>query len=300
MIPPSDRVLNAVSRFALGQIDSDDIDPVYPVLRALHRRLDLDEERALWLTALYLGYYNLTSALKAFRLHPFPQPLSPLAATFPCATERRGLRGGKVIPHIQGYLDVTFLGQRAFIQDGWGPDPIENYLLFWDQAQTVNFNGRWAAFKWSEILRKVHGYPLMAPDMRLAFCSGPREGLEWLYSLKDATVPQLNEAGRLLAAQLAGRGVPIWTGPEPDWESLETVLCDFNSTRKGHYYVGHDIDQMLAQIKAAGLSPDDERLLLDIRREVFPADYLGELNGWDGVDKDRRKVYQRTGVIVWR
>jgi hypothetical protein len=78
------------------------------------------------------------------------------------------------------------------------------------------------------------------------------------------------------------------------------VLCDFNSTRKGHYYVGHDIDQMLAQIKAAGLSPDDERLLLDIRREVFPADYLGELNGWDGVDKDRRKVYQRTGVIVWR
>ena len=36
------------------------------------------------------------------------------------------------------------------------------------------------------------------------------------------------------------------------------------------------------------------------RYGAFPHQYLGEMNGWSGPDKERQKVYRDTGRIVLR
>lgn len=281
--------------FAGALIESGDIDPLYPVLRELER--DMDSEQALWFTFLYLTYYNLGSAVKAFRLQPAPGPLPAEARLFPCAVERRNLRGGKVAPHADSYLEyVRALGggsQKVFLQQNWhGHTPEENYLLFWETAQLVWNNGRWAAFKWGELLKKVHGWPLAAPDMRMEFCSGPKAGLEQLYQHPGASVRQLNAYGADLRDRLSVKGVDVG-----DWETLETVLCNYHSFAAGKYYVGHDIDELQAVIEHADLAPADAAWLWEARAKTLPAEYLGEQHGWNGPRPQWKQQYRAHGTI---
>jgi hypothetical protein len=316
--------------FGTAMLSSQDIDPAYPTLRKLQERLGLTgtkNEQGLWLTVLYQAFYNLPSALAACHRIGWPVSQQGLCETrlheLPIGTERRGLRGGMVRDYLWGYWMAVegeatnwqivhsgerWVSQRRWMRHGWtGEDSEEErYLKFWDQWQTIPYNGRWSAFKTAELLKEVHHFRMTAPDMRMQHCSGPREGLIWLYSLelkpykaKDR-IRILNDYGLRLRRALADRGLPL------SWEHLETVLCNFNSMRQGKYYVGHDIDEMQEQLMAArerGLFQDwDEgwTALIRARQEALPLTYLGEFNGWRGIAHDRMGEYARTGRILTR
>lgn len=299
MNPIDPRLLADFVTFGAELIRSEDVDPLYPLLKWLER--DMDAEQALWFTFLYMTYYNLPSAQLAFQWSPLPDAPDARWNKLRIATERRNLNGAKVVPHVNAYLGAIrrWGSQQAFLQQGWGEDPIANYEAFWDTAQTVWQNGRWAAFKWAEILKKVHGWNLAAPDMRMEFCSGPKAGLMLLYGLDPANMPRgegevwtLNYYGANLRQRCAQAGLIV-----PDWETLETVLCNFHSLRDGNYYIGHDIDELQERIEHSSLSAEQRHWLYVARRNALPHDYLGELNGWQGVDKAANKHYQQTGEI---
>jgi hypothetical protein len=323
--------------FGRHMLESQDIDPVYPVLRRLQERMGLTgtrDEQGLWLTVLYQAFYNLPSALAAFHRIGWSQggkdaPIREVIeaahlSELPIGVERRGLRGGLVLDYLKGYWRAVYQeaadwyvahgdnrpSQRRWMRAGWSGEESEEerYLKFWDQWQTVPYNGRWSAFKTAELLKEVHDFPMSAPDMRMQHCSGPREGLIWLYSLdlggykaRDR-IKILNEYGLRLRRALADRGLPL------SWEHLETVLCNFNSMRQGRYYVGHDIDEMQTQILAAierNHFPGDQgrdqlQELILARREALPERYLGEYNGRRTIDHDRMVEYALTGRILTR
>ena len=302
LLPPLRAKLFAdFCEFGAEHLSSQDIDPVYPVLREFYRSLNWSNETALWFTTLYLAYYHLGSAIRAFDLHSAFVPNDDYhdIAFFPTATERRGLRGGKVQHFLDSYgaqvAGVT--SQAAFLRQGLlmggrEGDELYNYEVFWDTIQYVWGNGRWAAFKWAEVLQQVHGFPLKAPDMRLQFCSGPKEGLELLFGLHSASTGLLNQCAQVLRSDCSAAALPL------SWEQLETVLCDFNSLQKGHYYVGHDIDQMQEQL--IRLESPLEQALYQARAVALPKTYLGEQHGWHGIDRARRTIYQSTQQIVTR
>lgn len=333
------QVMTDFITFGQHHLASNDIDPAYPVLRTLYD--DLSVNQRCWFTMLYLGFYDLGSAMTVWESqHRVPMKLDPRMALLPCATERRGLRGGKINEYITGlWLAVTndraTPGGLAGLLTGDLITPTQstegyrdqllpgelatydqlrryaNYERLWRRVQRLPHVGRWAAFKLLEILRRVHDVPIEAPDMRLKFCSGPRRCLEWLFGYeRAATHVELLEA---LALELQHRCAD--GGLDLDLEHLETVLCDFWSLRQGHYYIGHDIDAMQASIRIAaerfcnssnlvGLSPYGADLLWSARRRALPAGYLGELHPsdptWTGVDRNRSREYQRNGTIVLR
>jgi hypothetical protein len=277
------------------------------VLRHVLNRAAADEDSRLWGVFLYLAYYNLASGLVAFTRYGHPHTLEELPV-MPTGIERRGFRGAglgqrRLLRHAEGYIWATSVrGQQAWTQHGFdlapGGDLIHNFRTFFHRAEGAYMNGRWAAFKWCELLKEVLYYPLAAPDMCLELCSGPKEGLCWLYGLSDRTpVALLNMVATDLRARLAERGVVL------SWEQLETVLCDFNSMRKGHYYVGHDIDLMYEQICAGttfGLSPAMTDLLWEARSAVFPHEYLAERNDWLGIQRQRKLAYVATNTVKVR
>lgn len=291
MNPINPSLLSDFVTFGRELIRSQDVDPLYPVLKELER--GMSEEQALWFTFLYMTFYNVGSATAAYHILPTPDCRAPLPK-LDIATERRNLRGGKVRPHLDHYLALVLRhgSQKAFSQQGWGMDWERNYEAFWRTAQTIWQNGRWAAFKWSEILKKVHGWHLAAPDMRMEFCSGPKAGLMDMFNLtRDPGVMMLNEYGEILRDCAARQGLDI-----PDWETLETVLCNFHSLRNGRYYIGHDIDELQAVIEHSPLTVN-QRAWLYAARGVLPAEYRGELNGWQGIDKAANRLYRDAGVI---
>lgn len=274
---------DGLAAFGRKLIDSKDVDPVYPVLRALYKQRRMTYAQELWQTTLYLAYYSLPSALAAFRLCPEPQLLTSsnnVLCWLPCAVERRGFRdGAKLLLHLTCVMGEFKKagGIERWVRKGFqsGQTPEQRYELFWDNSQTIWGNGRWAAFKWAELMKKVHELPIAAPDMRLEHCSGPLDGLCELYAIPKTTpVATLNKFAQNLRNRLPALGLEV-----EDWEELETVLCNYHSHTQGKYEVGHDIHEMAHAIEKASqtfLDPKDAAALWEARAEALPHNYLKE------------------------
>lgn len=288
---PVDQDWIGLAYFARHLIDSSDLDPVYPILAELGRLRGYDREAALWLSVYYQAYYHLPSGLTALRG-------SSARVGLPTGIERRGLRGGKVLDYLD-YLRASVRGSlHAWITQGWTDQPYANYRRFASTWQSLPQNGRWSTFKMAEILKVVHRLPIAAPDMDLKLATGPREGLEYLYALHRPDLRTLNRYANGFAARLYAA-----LGRVLDWETIETILCNWNSTRQGKYYVGHDIDEMQAQIEhaaAAFLAEADLGDLWSARQRALPPAYLGEHHGWSGVQLDRQRAWLIDRQIVTR
>jgi hypothetical protein len=129
--------------------------------------------------------------------------------------------------------------------------------------------------------------------------TGPIAGLHMLYG--PPTPRPRPDLIRLYDAQ--GLDLKIRLGNEgvsANLAQVETVLCDFHNLVTGHYYVGHDIDVMLADLRRAEVPEPIRSEVLAARRVSIPHDYLGELRGWSGVDKQRRWHYRVTGEVLAR
>lgn len=283
-------------RFHELALSTRDVDPVYPVLRQLLEDAGEDPagQRGLWLSVCHLTWYHMGSALAAWGTGFLNLP------TLPCATERRGNRDPKQLQrNIAGWVEASKPdGLRAFLTRDLGDDRRENWQMVMDRIETVHGNGRWASYKLAEILIKVNGLPLEPFHMGHANSSGPRRGLEtiWPTELPQGDGPKdvayLDAVSDALVSKLVDKGLPAPV------EEVETTLCDFHALCDGRYYVGNDIDQMQAQLLA--VPTERTEAAFAARAKALPNAYLGELNGWEGIDKARQRVYRDTGEVIER
>lgn len=284
--------LEAFVAFSRLMLESHDIDPLYPVMRSLYKISELTEDAALQMTVTYLAFYNLPSALTAAQAwsegKPTPWPM-------PIAVERRGHRDQtKLAKHFESLREVVqeYGGLTPWLKGCLGPDPVENFRKLYDRTQWVYGNGRWAAFKWVELLKEVHGFPVEAPDMMLKESSGPLDGLR-RFAPRAVGMSELEDKAVELRQFLRQNRVPV------SWEQLETLLCNWNSLCSGHYYVGHDIDELQHQIiMAPGLPDFWESRLWEARAEALPHQYLGEKHNWIGVQKWALTQYSSNGHLL--
>lgn len=286
--------------FHQEMVDTNEMDPVYPVLKEMGRLLDLDKEDLTWLVHVYVAYYDMGSALNCFEENPQPRiPSNPTLNRF-CATERRGHRDPyRFKPHFQSLVSIAESngGLYSWITKYLTNDPKQSWRAIQAPLEIIYGNGRWASYKISEMLQKVIDLPIEAPDMGHANSTGPRDGLAYLYNNlptgnKTQDIATLDSISNDLVSKLTTHGVSAKI------EEVETSLCGVKSLINGHYYIGADIDKMQESLdkQPCSLTP----IAYEARKNVFPHRYLGELNGWNGIDKDRLKAYKETGVILTR
>lgn len=293
-------------RFHRIQIANRDVDPVYPVLRRVGDRLGWTQEMRVRSVFLHVAYYDLGSALAAVdRQAPFLRAFRDPVPGLKCGTERRRHRmGDNLRVHLRGLEIVAheYDGLWKWVVSACPDDDrAGNWRSVSERLTQVDGNGRWAAFKTCEMLAEVCGLPLEAPDMGHANSSGPRKGLELvcpgaagLAGNRPEVLRRLDVESALLVTRMNAEGA------EASLATAETTLCDFHSLVRGRYYAGLDIDVMLEQLLAAPLSQEMRETALSARRETLPLDYLGEIRGWRGPDRERKRVYRLTGEIVTR
>ncbi len=279
--------------FAKAHVESWDLDPMYPVLRRFYEDAALPKEVALWRTMLYLTWYHIGTAEKAWNRWPEPAAFSAGDVTpYATGTERRCFRGNvKAGPHLAAFLaDTRGYGSLS----GWADAATSRGGKFgWQVArmtfQQIPYGGQWSSYKLADLLKHVHGYPITANDIGVGGggeTAGPVPGMvkltgaDWKRCAADVGLQQElhDEAVRC--------GVPF-----NGLDQLETSLCDFNSLLKGGYYVGHDIDVQQEQLRDSGGG------LLAARMATFEPKWLGEVGGWNGVRKPLKGLFKERGEI---
>jgi hypothetical protein len=262
----------------------------------------LDAE--LWRTLLYVGWYSIASAEAVRAIYPAPARVDPARLpVLPTGIERRGFRGdagrAKAAAFLNAVVDWAqpLGGLTAWVShyamDGFTPARgatlAEGRERGWERVRAglaaAPGAGPWATYKWADLVKNVHGYPIDAPNIgdKLGETAGPIPGMVRLTGLpwqECAGTPRL-QRDLLSAANDAGAGLG-------GLDQLETALCDFNSLCRGNYYLGLDLDAQMTSLPESMLHA----------RDVFPARYRGELMGWTGVRSGLKTVYRDTGRIV--
>ena len=267
---------------------SGDYDPFHPLLKEVEK--DMDREEALWFSCLFIAHYNPGSAWVAFH---DSSVLQPKEWDLPIETARRALFGGRLHRHLKDLCTKAKSagGLYKFFTQGFGPSPKRNWSTLRANIGSVYGAGRWAEYTFAEVLQKVHNFRVTPTDMGNEGSSGPRNGLILL--LGSATDGDSN----YLYSNVTSRVGVSWL----DYAVLESLCCDFNSLNKGKYYIGRDIDRQQYRIrKAEDRSGQLLGPLWEARKRVFHHKYLGEVQGWEGIDKERCKHYIETGEVIDR
>jgi hypothetical protein len=278
-------------QFCDPYIRCSDIDPVYPVLKKVHelRGLDPKGNEAIWHTFLYFVWYHLGSAETVRSQYPrigYNLKLGKLDT----GIERRGFRGevGAVkacllIDHVVGYLNAWFLSFDDFLQSCTTWQAMFNAVMLFPQC------GTWAAYKWCDLMKNIHGYLISAPNIGYG---GGGEHAGPIPGMVQLTGENWKECAFNINLQQELYQICLDAGiPFNGMEQMETALCDFNSMTHGRYYIGHDIDKQMENVTTAG------EIYWKARSHVFPEWALGECRGYYGVRKNLLTFYQRTGKI---
>jgi hypothetical protein len=280
--------------FSKRQLSSGDIDPMYPVLREVYAKEEVDLETALWRTFLYVTWYNVGSAELAWKRYPSPARLDTIR--LPTGTERRAFRGNDLAQvHVNAMYEAVFRPHRslsAWVRVCVGEGGERGWRSVRSSFQSIPYGGHWSSYKWADLLKNVHGYAITADDIGVGGggeSAGPIPGMvtltgeNWKRCARDVGLQ------KELLAETRKRGVAF-----SGLDQLETCLCDYNSLTHGRYYVGHDIDDQQTKLESSGSS----EVFWAARKAVFAPRYLGELSGWSGVRKDRKRAFVDRGELV--
>jgi len=281
-------------------VQTESMDTEATVLAEVSNLLHLDKNQAAWMCFVYLAYYDMGSFLRCFEFTRNPEIPADKYLRLSCDTERRVHRvPAKMERHFGDVVSIADSngGLYNWLSSYVEKSPQQSWVNMINPVETIFGNGRWASYRTIEMIGQVCGLPVEAPDMGHANSSGPRRGLEFLYSdlpqgNKPADIAYLDQVSLDLNRKLAERGISA------KLQDTETGLCGFKSMVKGDYYVGEDLDSMLEEIlkQPSGLT----QTIFEARKNIFPHEYLGELNGWTGMDRARKKIYKETGQIVTR
>jgi len=116
------------------------------------------------------------------------------------------------------------------------------------------------------------------------------------HKLPKLLIDELDSELLRLISELRAEGLDedyIW-----DYESN---MCAYRKYFKGKMYYGYYMDRQLEELsKLRAALPKYEKLwgkLFQLRKDVYPANLLGEVSGWSGVRKHLMQDFLKTGVI---
>ena len=201
---------------------------------------------------------------------------------------------------------LTWLNNRDMIQEisketeidlnKWIPK-VEKYPLF----------GRFSAYLYLETVAWLLNIEVKNAEMEWENGATATSGLLHIYGY-DSEAEEYDKTRKLKAPfnheKLQEMVEPVLTAismanGDNNITKVETSLCAYRKFYKGTRYNGYYLDRMLEEIiEMRHEYPDISAELLSIRAKSYSTDYLGEIGGWNGIRKDMKKVYQKTGIIT--
>lgn len=281
-------------RLIVRQFATSDFDTEHPLCLWLIEREKLTYEQGLWLSFLYMAYYDEASAWATFRdSEPFTVPEN---TEYPIGTNRRNLFGGKIRKHFES-LRQCYKSVRNWPTHNFTGEPRRDWEQLKKNLGEVWGNGRFACYTTAEMIQKVNGARVEITGFDNKDSSGPADGITRVYNC-ERSVPVLDAHGeRAYQRVLRAKINPTYVGV--DRGVVESVLCNFSGICRGKFYSGRNVDrqqQRIMRVEAMGVDLEE---LWEGRLATLNHGHLGELNGWEGIDRKRLLHYRDTGELLW-
>ncbi len=290
--------LKTFAKFGRALILSGDMDPQFLILKHVYKELELDRNTALWFTCVYLLYYHLGSAVQAWERYPEPDIIrkKDWNNDLPYFKQRRCFRGNN---HARNQIN-TLLKVSDGDLAGWGDDLVgdggeDGWARVREAASELPYHGPWSSYKFCDMMKFVHLYPITAPDIgtKPGATAGPIAGLNTLTGLGWDKCANDTKLHRDLLKMAIDLGAPI-----NGLDVLESTLCDWQSLTNGRYYIGHDIDRDQAQLVLDPKRNSVLDILWKARHHIFDERLLGEISGWSKVRNNLNDVYRNRRRLI--
>lgn len=269
----------------------------------------LDEEEKTWLSYLYGLTYSTTTAVLIFRHFP----------SFADISSRRELsqfwkefkprlyfnRDRRYIKNNDQFVDAIaglrkFEGKTLYENLSWLTDEsiyhriVKNWpyfgrhaaFLFFDAYSKMLRNGECtlsSISNWNEARTIAEGLALATYD-DLLYQRVKDKKLTW------NDVDKLNDLVKRLEQDCGA-----------NFTDIESTICAYSKLFKGTRYLGYYIDRFQEELDQAlnnGYPKGDMAYLTALRGLVTPPEYLGEYGGWNGIRKDRCKLWLKEGRLI--
>ena len=308
-----DRVYAGFKEFCLHSLVSGGPDPHMRLTGWLCRSLPMEEK--LWMISCYVGVYNFPVGERIWQEWPWQRVLteSPdemvgwVVENWKGLALRRERRAVRTPAKLSHYLVTSAEWLRSGFQkarDGLGSDPLANYEAMWKASQDAVWGlGRYSCLRLLESYARYCDVPLLTPDVRPQGGHSPRETLAQIYpSLADRIRPHDDSRDAVtvsnlvtvdLVKRLADDRLPV------DTYRIGSLLCEYHQQMEGRQYPGRANESEIKYIRA--IEPYwGSRMNTSIwqaRRDLHAPEFLGELQGWEGVRPEPERTYVDHGYV---
>lgn len=226
-------------------------------------------------------------------------------------SDRRYMRCNNALERTLKHFSDKLAGGEEFVQATVKGGRIDTEMAIRLCQEWPNF-GRFGAYLFTETLTYLmHLESANAPRFDFRNGATATSGVMNVFGF-DAEADEFDRRKRIpgnmsleqLDALLATiAGAVEESGGDADYACLETSLCAYRKFFKGSRYNGYYLDRQLEELVAyPQINPGSSEYvneLYDLRSELFPHEYLGELHDWLGVRKDMKSYYRLHGRVNW-
>lgn len=195
-------------------------------------------------------------------------------------------------------------------------DPVQRYNALWNEMSRWGFMGNFSISQFLVCFIEMYSQGIfpyeLAEDPGINWYKGANMTsglLNALYLDEEANrfdksgyldpnlIPVLDN-GLLIVQDLFAQKYP---DDNSSFADITPRICPFRNLFKKSRYGGYHHDRQLEQLYAMqeGQLADDQIAdsLFELRSEIYPSVFLGEVNGWRGIRKERKKLFVEKGLI---
>jgi hypothetical protein len=262
-------------------------------------------EERIWRCGLYAAVYNVPTAEAIWQQWSFERALRHredfrawVVDTFPRFSLRRERRAVRTPAKFAACVEslLEWIPHRPGL---W--DDEDGYETAWVSTANIYGMGRYIRIKLLEAFHRHAGAAFQLGDIRASGGHSPRAALAMLYPRYEPELTGGDTKSNCAAAEMCAR----WAreelserhGLEASWFELQVALCEYKSEYNRNQYPGRTLDSELVHWEKARALGHESRFL-DARAQLFPAEALGERQGWSGRRKDLHECL-RTWGYTW-
>lgn len=215
---------------------------------------------------------------------------------------------------MEGFIRRTRKQPYRWLKSLCNNSPEENYLNVFNNINKLPYTGRFSCELFMEsvlYLQKFLDVELTETSkLDWKNCSNLTSGLLNIFYLdeeanyfdKHKTLPEgiTEEFLTKKLNKVQKRISKVYPEQETDINLFVGKVCSFRNLFKASRYGGFHHDRELGVLKRYEATLPEYNWLWNrvyrLRESMFPKRLLGELNGWDGIRKERKKLWLRKGL----